>query len=336
MELTVFISYSWDSESHKEWVLNLANQLLHNGVGVILDQYDLGAGKNMTHFMEVSIQKAPKVLLILTPNYNIKASGKLGGVGFEYSMISQNLFEIQDNSKFIPILRSGSIKQSAPPYIKSLLCHKMTDNDRFDSDFFELLRLIYDKPEIVKPKKGNPPDFDRIISDPILEKSLAIDNQIKTKNRIDAFERSKEAFQKTLETAFNLKEDLKNRCQSYKENTDLPFNIDSLNSHNEDQTLFSCDEFSIIFNWQVKSQNLDKPVLTITTWENYKTLGTGVRFEEPKRLSHENYYINYNDDLNYYWKSKENRIGTNKELINKYLSWLLAKYKRKEEKKNRL
>jgi len=42
---TVFISYSWDSEAHKEWVLNLANNLIKNGIGVLLDQYDPSAGK---------------------------------------------------------------------------------------------------------------------------------------------------------------------------------------------------------------------------------------------------------------------------------------------------
>ncbi len=37
----IFISYSWDSEEHKEWVLNLANKLCDDGIDVILDRYHL-------------------------------------------------------------------------------------------------------------------------------------------------------------------------------------------------------------------------------------------------------------------------------------------------------
>ena len=38
----VFISYSWDNEDHKQWVLELANKLVKEGVNVLLDRYELG------------------------------------------------------------------------------------------------------------------------------------------------------------------------------------------------------------------------------------------------------------------------------------------------------
>src|SRR5258708_6519779 len=34
----VFLSYSHDSETHKDWVLKLATRLIANGVDVLLDQ----------------------------------------------------------------------------------------------------------------------------------------------------------------------------------------------------------------------------------------------------------------------------------------------------------
>ena len=37
----VFISYSWDSDAHKEWVRQLGERLVTNGVEVILDQWKL-------------------------------------------------------------------------------------------------------------------------------------------------------------------------------------------------------------------------------------------------------------------------------------------------------
>ncbi len=38
--ISVFISYSWDTEAHKEWVLAVCNHALHDfGIDVILDRW---------------------------------------------------------------------------------------------------------------------------------------------------------------------------------------------------------------------------------------------------------------------------------------------------------
>ncbi|MDP1069474.1 toll/interleukin-1 receptor domain-containing protein, partial [Klebsiella pneumoniae] len=79
------------------------------GIDVILDQFELSAGKDLTHFMESSLEKADKVLVILNPNYKQKAENRKSGVGYETSMISQEIFESPISKvKFIPILRIGS------------------------------------------------------------------------------------------------------------------------------------------------------------------------------------------------------------------------------------
>ena len=77
----VFISYSWDNEPHKEWVLNLATQLRNKGVDVILDIWELTAGKDKDYFMENSVANSDKVLLILTPDYKTKAENRQGEIG---------------------------------------------------------------------------------------------------------------------------------------------------------------------------------------------------------------------------------------------------------------
>ncbi|MNW93005.1 SEFIR domain protein [compost metagenome] len=64
----VFISYSWDDEDHKNWVLNLTKRLFETGVKVILDRYKLKPGNNMLHFMDTAIPKDDKVLITFTPN----------------------------------------------------------------------------------------------------------------------------------------------------------------------------------------------------------------------------------------------------------------------------
>jgi len=49
---TVFISYSHDSEEHKNWVLQLATRLRLNGVDIILDSWNLKLGSDIASFME--------------------------------------------------------------------------------------------------------------------------------------------------------------------------------------------------------------------------------------------------------------------------------------------
>ena len=55
---TVFVSYSWDSDAHIEWVLRLAARMRQDGVAVILDKWHLRLGDDRLLFMERSIAKA--------------------------------------------------------------------------------------------------------------------------------------------------------------------------------------------------------------------------------------------------------------------------------------
>ena len=156
----VFISYSWDDDAHKAWILNLANQLLANGVDVTLDQFELSLGKNLSHFMERAVQDANKVLLILTENYKIKAEGRKGGVGYEYSMINSALYKMQtNNNKFLPVLRGQDRDASTPIFVDAFINLDMRDDTKFDANLEELLRAIYEAPKVVKPPIGKKPDF---------------------------------------------------------------------------------------------------------------------------------------------------------------------------------
>ena len=94
----VFISYSWDNDEHKDWVLNLANNLAENGIEPILDRYELGPGANAPYFMETALKESYKVLIIFTENYQTKAMGRRGGVGYEYSILNAEICKnITDN-----------------------------------------------------------------------------------------------------------------------------------------------------------------------------------------------------------------------------------------------
>ena len=162
-EPKVFISYSWDSVEHEEWILSLATKLRENGVDAILDKWDLGAlGKPLPNFMETSISKSQRVICVMTPNYKKKTDNLVGGVGYEYSIISSEIFtEDINTSKFIPLFRAGTDADAIPTILKGRKYVDMRDDSEFEDKFLhELLRDIHDAPKFKKPLMGKKPTFD--------------------------------------------------------------------------------------------------------------------------------------------------------------------------------
>ena len=101
----VFVSYSHDSPDHKKWVAELAAKLLHNGVDVILDQWDLRYGDDVPKFMEKGVREADRVLMICSEPYVHKANEGQGGVGYEAMIVTGELVRDMGSSKFIPIIK---------------------------------------------------------------------------------------------------------------------------------------------------------------------------------------------------------------------------------------
>lgn len=159
---TVFISYSWDTTEHEAWVLNLATKLMENGINVILDKWDLGPlGKPLPHFMEQAISKSQRVICVMTPNYKKKTDKLEGGVGYEYSIITAEIFGNGVNtSKFIPLFREGIDEEAIPTALRGRNYINMRNNEEFDAKMEELLRDIHNAPKYKKPVLGQKPKFD--------------------------------------------------------------------------------------------------------------------------------------------------------------------------------
>ena len=158
----VFISYSWDNEEHKKWVLKLASKLCENGIDVILDQWEISnkGGSLIPNFMIKSVSSAERVLCILTPNYKLKTDKLEGGVGFEFSILSSEMADDIKTTKFIPVLRAGDEKTSTPVLLNKRIGYFMREKDDFEKVFEDLLRDLYNEPKIVKPALGKKPKFD--------------------------------------------------------------------------------------------------------------------------------------------------------------------------------
>jgi len=160
--IRVFISYSWDSQVHKDWVREFADSLATNGIDIILDQYDLRIGEDRLQFMETSVREADAVLCVCTSAYVSKANGRSAGVGVETSLITPQFFERMKSAKqFIPIVRqSDSTTPPTPDYLSALIFVDFRDDEAFRLQMEELLRHLHNRPKHRKPKIGGPPVFD--------------------------------------------------------------------------------------------------------------------------------------------------------------------------------
>ena len=112
-----FISYSWDSDEHKEWVRILAARLRGDGVETVLDQWHLVPGDQLPAFMEKAICESDYVLIVCTPHYKDKSEKRLGGVGYEGDIITGQVLTTRNERKFIPILRKGNWSDAAPIWL---------------------------------------------------------------------------------------------------------------------------------------------------------------------------------------------------------------------------
>jgi len=158
-----FISYSWSSREHQEWVIDLATQLRENGVDVTIDKWDLKEGHDAIKFMEkmVTDPDIKKVIVVLDRTYAEKADGRKGGVGTETQIISPEIYAKADQDKFVGVASETGEdgKPFLPTFYKSRIYIDLSQSDIYAANFEQLLRWIFDKPAHPKPPLGKKPEF---------------------------------------------------------------------------------------------------------------------------------------------------------------------------------
>lgn len=151
-----FISYSHESQEHKQWVLNLATRLRNTGVDAIIDQWELKPGDDLPHFMETHLLNSDWILMICTDKYVDKANSGIGGVGYEKMIVTSDLMRNIDSNKVIPIVRQkGTL--NVPTFLKTKLFIDFSHFDDFEFSYDELIRTLHNSPLYVKPEIGNNP-----------------------------------------------------------------------------------------------------------------------------------------------------------------------------------
>jgi hypothetical protein len=152
----VFISYSHDSEDHKNHVQELSERLLADGIDCHLDVYEPSPPEGWPRWMSTQIDQAEFVLVICTETYNRRADGKESpgvghGANWEGLLITQQIFEDAGrNNKFIPVLLREYDALHVPKFLKPYSRYCVETPKGLE----DLYRRLTAQPAIVKPPLG--------------------------------------------------------------------------------------------------------------------------------------------------------------------------------------
>lgn len=150
----VFISYSHDSDQHRDFVRGLSDRLCREGLDCMIDQYINGSPpEGWQRWMEDQIEIADFVLLICTETYLWRYRGHATnggkGVNFEGVVISQSLYDAYyQNAKFIPVIPALGSYDHVPLPLKSYSSY------RLPGQYDEVYRVLTDQAEYIRPKVG--------------------------------------------------------------------------------------------------------------------------------------------------------------------------------------
>lgn len=152
----VFISYSHDSQAHRDAVLQLAQKLRKSGIDAICDRYHSAPPEGWPRWMMKQIQEAQFVLLVCTATFcrrfeGREEPGKGKGSTFEGFLAEQFLYEANTvNTKFIPLVLEGGEEANIPVLFRPYRYYVLP------GEFEKLYRHLTDQPSVVAAPLGPP------------------------------------------------------------------------------------------------------------------------------------------------------------------------------------
>lgn len=232
----VFISYSWDDETHMDWVAYLANTLRDNGIEANIDRFKTQQGTvNLNKMMIENLMENEFILVVMTPKYAERANSYRGGVGLETMLLANEL--LSNTSKIIPIKRSKlSDDNVIPYYLKGLHYIDFTEDCNFERCLVELKHRILGVDMIEVSPIGNIPElkarkieYKNTSSNKVMTGFNSAIPDLRTITDLDKINFLKDSFDTIKNSLFELLEGTKHK------NTNFQYMIDDRN--NKDFTI---------------------------------------------------------------------------------------------------
>jgi len=162
----VFISYSHDSQSHSDKVLEFAFALRSNGIDVELDQFHTDEIVDWPTWCEekISREHADFVLCICTAKYRDRIEGTVPpeegkGAYWEGSLLRKELYDTKGNRRIVPVLFHGEPESSILGFLQGWTFCRIRDFALSDSGYEHLLRILTGKASVIKNDLGEIPDL---------------------------------------------------------------------------------------------------------------------------------------------------------------------------------
>lgn len=151
----VFVSYSWDSEEHRQWVRRLIVDLRANGIDAISDMTHVRLGQSLGYFMEQTAT-CDRVIVVCTENYMRRANERVGGVGYEHLITAAQLMEDPKSDRFIPVLRNLADAAHLPINLRGRMFVDLSDSRNYNVSFQGLVRDLHNANESAPPLGPRP------------------------------------------------------------------------------------------------------------------------------------------------------------------------------------
>jgi serine phosphatase RsbU (regulator of sigma subunit) len=152
----VFLSYSHDSQEHKDRVLALCDRLRGDGIDAWIDQYETAPPEGWPRWCTRRVEEADYVLVVCTETYERRFRGAEEpdqglGVQWEGSIVTQELYDAgARNTKFIPVGFSPFLAEHIPAPLRGASRYEISRIE----DYRRLYRHLTQQAETIAPALG--------------------------------------------------------------------------------------------------------------------------------------------------------------------------------------
>lgn len=112
MRDSVAISYAWIDDAYKERIIGFVNYLRENGYDAVMDELlkQRETAIDFNEMMAKMIPNAQKVIVFLSPKYKERADSFIGGVGFEYRILLNEISRVTNKYIFVTFEKLSNIQ----------------------------------------------------------------------------------------------------------------------------------------------------------------------------------------------------------------------------------